>query len=241
MRLSWAPALALSLLACVPSHAGTITANSTFIGGLFGTFQVTFSSDIAGAKLIGVEYDLSTGVGGGPGKGLFLDPTGASPGYLGSQNLLALPGSGTPGFAGSTGITDGSTFFALSFNDFDSGETFNFELDIDHYIVLNNCAGLSGLARAACLAQNIGITANGSLVTADEFQGTTITFYFDTPYGPKDLTTNLETNPQIGAGAEVEGQIPEPGAWALTGTGLTLLLLSNRRRASLRHHLSRLR
>ncbi|MEP7366195.1 MAG: PEP-CTERM sorting domain-containing protein [Acidobacteriota bacterium] len=240
MRLTWAPSLALAILACAPVHAATIDANAIFIGGVSGTYQITFTSTFVGATLTGVDYDLSTGVGGGPGLGLFLDPTGAAPGYLTNLNLTSLGGAAATGFLGGSGISDGSTAFSLGFNDFTSGEAYSFQLDVDHYVVLNNCTGLTGAPRVACIAQNVGITLNGSIVTADEFVGTGITFHFLTSEGTKSISAKFTQPGQIGASAHATFETPEPASVVLTASGLGLLFWRNRRRPA-RLHLSRLR
>ena len=230
MRLNWAPCAALAILACAPAQAAFINANAVFVGGIFGTFQITFTSDIAGAQLTGVDFDLSTGTGGGPGLGLFLDPTGAAPGYLTNQNLSPIAGAAATGFLGGSGITDGSTAFALGFSDFTSGETFTFLLDVDHYVVLNTCPSSPIAAVIACNIANGLIRTNGSLVNADEYAGTGVTFHFLTPNGPRSFSSDYSPNEPIGEVANTVYDTPEPGSWALMGSGIAMLLWRGRRR-----------
>lgn len=190
MSLSCAPCAALANLACAPAHVPFIVADAIFAGGVFGTFQITFTSDIAGAQLTGVDFDLSTGVCGGPGLSLFLDPSGAAPGYLTSQNLSPIAGAAATGFLGGSGVTNGSASFLLGFNDFFSGETISFLLDVDHYVVLNTCPSNPVSTVIACNIANGLTRTNGSIVTADEYAGTGVAFHFLAPQGPRSSTTN---------------------------------------------------
>jgi len=231
MRLTWALTLALSALVCAPAHAAFIDADATFTGGIFGSFNITFASNLPGTQLTGVDFNLLTGAGGGPGLSLFLDPTGAAPGYLTNQNLASLSGAAATGFIGGSGITNGSTAFSLGFNDFTAGETYSFLLDVDHAVVLNACPSSPFAAAIACAIGNAAATTNGSVVNGAEFAGTGLTFHFQTIYGLKSFSTQFGQTGALSASGNTFFEAPEPSSWALMGSGFGLLMWRFRRRS----------
>ena len=101
------------------------------------------------------------------------------------------------------GVDDGATAFTLLFSDFDAGETFSFDLDMD-----TPCG-------------NILCQLPGAITTGSEFAGTTITGVFG---GDGYLTTSLQGQfAQTGAltaSAAIDGsapEVPEPGTMGLLG------------------------
>jgi hypothetical protein len=201
-------AAALLMPATLPAVSVTLT--SDFTGGLYGNFNLQYDSPAAGLQLQSVTFDLQSP--------LYTDPTFTSPGALLPFPFVSFGGAADTGFVSVVGAADGSTSFDLLFSDFDAGESFNFELDID-----GPCGGF------LCIP---GATTLGS-----EFAGTKMTATFS-GIGYKAATLEgvfLRTG-QHTAAATVTGDVtptPEPATMGLLGACLVVLAVraKSRRRA----------
>jgi hypothetical protein len=174
---------------------------------VFGSFNLNYTGGATGVKLQQVTIDLKSP--------LFADPTFTSPGSLLPLPFGVTTGAAETGFAGVSSIFDGTTSFTLFFTDFDAGESFNFNLDVD----------------APC--GNIFCAAPASLTTGAEFAGSKLTGLFGgTGYQSTELNALYSaTGPfkaQANAAGDVEA-VPEPGTYVLLSGGLVLLTLAKRR------------
>lgn len=226
-RLLYLPLVLAAAAVAAPTaaHADTLPlgANVLFTGGVFGNFNITNTS-APGAEIAQVKINLVNKSPSAPGQ-LFFDPTFAAPGALLPLPFAPLFGAGATGFATVSGDTDGSTTLTLTFTDFDPGEVFNFELDVDHTLP----------AGAGFLGANI---ANRSLVDGSEFAGSTVEILFKGPqiYDTTVTGTFVNQGP-IFALAQVRGEaeiIPEPSSLLLLGSALGGLTLWRRRRMASR-------
>ena len=219
--------LALFALAGASLQATPVSMTVGFLGGLGGTWTVGYASGDPAVQLQSVVINL--------GPGLIFDPTAAAPGTPAAIPFLVIAGAGTTGFTGQSGDVDGGTVLTLNFSDFDGGETFIFELDIDETAALQDCSGLGGILLSLCTANNVGIGVDNATVDASEFSGT-ISATFG---GPGFVTTTLSSAPLSNVGGplnltsaayligEVEA-VPEPGTLSLTLASLAALGLRRR-------------
>jgi hypothetical protein len=211
MRISFRNILLPSMMLVASGlHAAPVAVNSQFDGGLFGAFNLSYTSGGAGLKLQQVTVDLQSP--------LFLDPTLAPPGSLLPLAFGGASGAGATGFAGITGVFDGATSFTLLFNDFDAGESFSFNLDVD-----SPCG-------------NFFCQLNGSLTGAGEFAGTKLTTLFGgSGFNSTQFEALYSQTTAISAVASVRGDVeavPEPGTYAMLGGGLLSLVFARRRLSS---------
>ena len=188
-------------------QAAPVTLDSRYDGGVFGSFRLEYSSGAPGLQLQQVTVDLESP--------LFLDPTFLPPGSLLPLPFLQGSGAADTGFAGVVGVFDGATSFTLLFDDFDAGEAFSFNVDVD-----SPCG-------------NIFCQLSGSLTSGAEFAGTKLITTFG---GPQYETASLEglytrVN-DTSAVASVQGDVgavPEPSTYALFGGGLLSIVFARRR------------
>jgi hypothetical protein len=199
-------------------HAAPVALSSQFDGGVFGAFNLSYTSGAAGLKLQQVTVALQSP--------LFLDSTFASPGSLLPLPFFAASGAAETGFTGVSGVSDGATSFTLSFSDFDAGESFGFNLDVD-----SPCGNL--LCRI-----------EGSLTSGAEFAGTKLTALFGGSGYKSGQFEGLYTRVNaVSAIASVNGDVepvPEPGTCALLGGGLLMFVVARRKvdtsSGDARHH-----
>ena len=237
--------LPLLVPALVAGPVFPVEASATFGGGIFGTWDFTFTGP-AGLYLQQIAIDLGPAnlgfdtVPGGFGSLASLDVGG----YQGTDATTGL-NQIVPG----TGLTrDGGQSLIFQFNDFTAGETFHFTADVDNpnptLAALRNCNGLGFIARGICLLQNAATTvandallAGASVVTAPEFAGSRVTYTFGGPrYYTSEITAAFSPDGGIrvfGSSAgvldEVEG-VPEPATALLLAAGLLFVGLRLRRR-----------
>jgi hypothetical protein len=203
--------LAAALFAAT-SQAATVAGSVEFDAGaslgVFGRWTINWSST-DGIKLDSVAINLAT-------SSSFLDTTIAAPGALLWLDFSGLSGSGATSFSsitpGSAGTRNGATNFALTFNDFGTGESFSFDMDIDQ------CGnGLAG--------QNLTC----SLTNGTDVAGATAAFSFSGPggYGAGSRTATFadigSTGNPFDAAASFRAEVPEPGTYAMLGSALAAL------------------
>lgn len=200
--------IALGLLGLSAAQAAPINLNATFLGGVFGSFNINYVSGATGLQLQEVRIDLQSP--------LFTDPTFAPPGALLPRPFLSVTGASETGFTGVANVNDGSHSFSLLFTDFDPSETFAFLLDVD-----SPCGSFFCQASAA-------------LVTGPEFAGTQITTTFGgTQFKTTNLASAFTATHSLTAAATVTGdvgEVPEPQSVALVLMGLAPVMLHLRRR-----------
>jgi hypothetical protein len=201
--------LSLALIAST-LQAAPVAVDSQFTGGVFGAFNLNYTSGAAGLKLQEVTIDLKSP--------LFADPTFSGPGALLPLPFSGISGAAATGFAGVTGIFDGATSFTLLFTDFDAGESFNFNLDVD-----TPCGNILCLVPA-------------SLTTGSEFAGTKLTGTFGgSGYQSRALEALYTASGPITATSQMRGDVeavPEPGTHALLSGGLIALTIVRRKRSA---------
>ncbi len=189
-----------------PLQAAPVRVEAGFLGGIFGGFSLDFVTGSAGVQIEEVRYDLRSP--------LYLDPTADAPGELESLPFNSISGAGAVGFAGASGIFDGSTSFTLFFNDFDPGEAYLYQVDVD------KCSG-----NALC-----------AFTFGSDFAGSTITVKFS---GLGLVTTSFSDEFErlrfvpLAAGAAVEGEVPavpEPQTMGLLGSGVAAFAIVWRRK-----------
>ena len=183
--------------------------DSQFTAGVFGSFNLNYTSGAAGLKLQQVTIDLKSP--------LFADPTFSGPGGLLPLPFSGISGAAATGFAGVSGIFDGATSFTLLFTDFDAGESFNFNLDVD------------------ALCGNFLCLIPASLTTGSEFAGSKLTGTFGgSGYEGSALKALYTETGPITATALMTGDVeavPEPGTYALLSGGLIALAMARRKRS----------
>lgn len=225
--------------------AEPVTTLATFTGGIFGTWDFTFTSGPADLQLLQITIDLSptdlrfdTAPGGVFGSLTSLD-IGDYQGTDVSTGLYGiLPGTGAD--------LDNGQLLTFQFDDFTAGETFHFTGDVDNpnptLTSLNTCSGRP-LAVALCNVRNALITAQNdarllaaALVTSEEFAGAQVTYTFG---GPGFYTSEFPPGEFESAGgvrdvssSEDDVQAtPEPATFVSLAAGVLLLGCLRRRRA----------
>lgn len=223
-----------------------IEGSASFIGGIYGTWDFTFTSGPADLHLQQITIDLGpTNVRFDTAPGGFGSLTSLAIGnYLGTDASTGLaeilPGPGA--------VLDGGQLLTFRFDDFTVGRTFHFTGDVDNpdptLIPLNDCSGLRPLARAICNLQNVGITAQNdarraaaSLVTAQQFDGARVTYSFG---GPGFYASEFTGDFGPAGGLRIFGSassfannvqaIPEPATFVSLAIGMLLLGRLRRRR-----------
>lgn len=222
MRKLW---LAVCLISVSPGlKATSITGSAIFdsdsiVPGVFGQWTINYTSTDPAFRLSSVTFNLAPA-------GLFLDTTFQliSPGALANLDFTPISGGAATGFSSITPSTDnardGATSFTLNFNDFNSGESFRFEMDVDQ------CSN----------SLDPAVSLNCSLVSGAEFAGATATFVFSSINGSYTRTGTfaeiLSTNQPWDASTSVDA--PEPATFVMLAPMLIAAAARLRRRASRR-------
>jgi hypothetical protein len=185
--------------------AATVSVDAQFIGGVFGNFNIDYATGDPAIQLQQITVELKSP--------LFTDSSFSPPGSLLPFAFTPLAGAAETGFAGASGIFDGATSFTLLFADFNPGEAFNFELDVD-----SPCGWL-------CLS--------GSLTSGSEFAGSKLIATFGSPSHQPQSLSGLFTSGDcdLTAQANITGDVatPEPGTIGLLGAGLVVLAIRLRK------------
>ncbi len=244
-------AILLSLAAVVPCFADNVSANATFLGGLSGTWAISYTGGPSGLLLQSVTIDLSP-------THLAFDTAPGGFGSLGSQDVT--PTNGSDVTTGLTGINpsglalDGGTLVTFTFDDFAPGEVFMFNADVDNpdpaLATVPVCAGKSGLALIVCIAADAAAnTTNAARLLAaqtvlpNEMAGATVSFQFGGPsFDPLPLSGSFQplTLSQVVQGL-VHGNgvqsfavnltaVPEPASCAMAFGALALIGVRLRKR-----------
>lgn len=252
MKLRWALlVLTLSCLVQVLTAAPVlwpVEASASFTGGVYGTWDFGFTAGPATLQLLRITIDLSpTNVRFDTASGGFGSLTSRDiGGYQGTDAITGLSGI-LPG----TGVTlDGGQLLTFQFDNFTVGESFHFTGDVDNpdptLDPLRDCSALRLLARAACVLQNVGITAQNdgrlavaSLVTSQQFSGALVTYEFGGPgFYTSDFTGTFEPAGGIrifGSAGSIGSQVqavPEPATFVSFAAAILLLGYFRRRRGS---------
>jgi hypothetical protein len=215
---------ALCLLAAVESSWATAVSGSVGFNsqpfGTVGGWTVNFNTGDPAIKLtsVGINFGAS---------GFFIDT--ATGGFGAPELFGSFPFSPSfldslaTGFSGPINQPDGATAFTLNFNDFGSGKSFSFGVDVDQ------CSQFPG--------QTLGQVIDCSTVTGAELggSGAFATFTFGGPgYGSYTRTATFVDLPLTGnpfdAIASFSADVPEPSTWVMIGTALAGLGLRRRKR-----------
>lgn len=215
MKKVWLAALCL-FAAADTTRAAAVSGSIIFDSdpaGIFGTWTINYNSTDPDFKLSSVAINVGA-------SGLFLDTQLGNPGATLPFDFTIVSGEGATGFTSispaTAGGREGATSYTLNFNDFGTGESFSYILDVDE------CNGALNLP---C-----------SVVNGSEFAGVTAVLSVTAPGHPVhqfaatfvDRTSTGTPNDAI---ATFQGEVPEPGTWALIGSALAGVGLLRRRRA----------
>ena len=197
-------------------------------GGVFGDWSHSFSVGPLGVNATQIRILL--------GSSVFFDTAAGGPGFLLSQDVAtnSAGGTGFTGFSATGAGLDGGTQLVLSFSTFSAGKTYTHVGDVDEVVVLQSCGGLAPIPAALCVANNVAITTDGSLVTGAEFAGGTVEV---TLGGPALASPVVLTGIFTATGANVATAtwtgavtlVPEPATMLLCGLGLAALGVRRRR------------
>lgn len=234
-------ALAGSLSAAPITVSGTTTFDSGLIG-TFGDWAHTFNtSGDPNIVITSIKIDLS-------GSNLRFDTAPGGFGFVASQDVATISegGTGFTGFSASGAGLDGGTMVTLGFTSFGAGKTYSHTGDVDEnltLLALANCNALPVLQRPACIANNVIITAQNVLITADasltdgsELVGAKVIVSLGgTNVVPTQLEGLFGSTGGNTASASWRGTVevvPEPSTYALMGAGLIGVIGFARRRRS---------
>lgn len=208
---------ALSVCSSLFAAPIPVAGSLSFVGGVAGTFAISFDSGPAGPTLDQVTINLAPG--------LFFDTTSAAPGYLTWLDLTPVSGAASTGYSGASPSSaaglNGAASLTLNFTNFTPGKVFSFLIDVDETVTLPACSP-APLCQAAAIL-------DGSVVNASEFAGTTATFVFN---GVDIVPSSVPMTFTGGTGlahtqnfAAAIDQVPEPSTYLMLGSGLLLLAL----------------
>jgi hypothetical protein len=193
--------------------------------GILANWTHNYSSGSPDVSIEKIKINLNSNV--------FFDLTIAPPGYLIWQSFGTTSGGGT-GFSGFSVESDGSMSVELNFTGFNPGESYMHVGDVDEY-QHSPCARVGLLGLAACLLNS---QLDGSLVTGDEFAGSTVEVTLGGPMVayPVTLTGTFLTTGHYEAIAHWSGTVevddrippteavPEPSSWMMAGCGVAMLV-----------------
>ena len=194
-------AAAAALAIVLPAAASAATGVSFIIDGntLNGRYGFT-NVATAGEKITAFGFDLSTIPGGPQNRKFFFDTSEGPLRPYGGTNTIT-------GLASVPSVPDNAQAFQLAFNDFDVGETFQFQVDIDR---------------------------TGSATTyGNELIGATVWFMFDNKTRVEGALYAVDGNPRASQFItdRVISAVPEPATWAMmiSGFGLAGSLIRRQR------------
>ncbi|PZQ64099.1 MAG: hypothetical protein DI570_06635 [Phenylobacterium zucineum] len=164
-------------------------------------FRFTNTSD-AGERIVGFGFNLATV----PGDPFYFDTTGSGS----SQFTVSATVAAATGLVASPVVPDGAKSFSLAFTDFDAGEQFAFDIDVD---------------RILGSATVVGNQLIGAEVWFDFSDGTRALGYLRAVPGQARASTFVTER-------IINTAVPEPATWALMigGFGLAGAALRQRRR-----------
>lgn len=225
---------ALVLVTLAGSASATpinVSGSSTFDSrpaGILGDWTHTYSTGSPDVTIQKIEITLNSD--------LFFDLTSSAPGFLAWQNFSTINGGGT-GFNSFSTVVDGDVSVVLTFNDFNSGESYSHYGDVDEKVNLPSCQGLGVIDFLSCSLTVTERTTDGSLVGGSEFAGSTIKVTLGGPLvaNPVNLfgtfartdryvaVANWNGTVELGTGTGTNENVPEPSAWLLGACGLGAL------------------
>ncbi len=184
-----ASAMLVATIAAPANAAGLLT----FIidGDTFSQpFRITNNST-AGEKVVGFGFNLN------PVPYVFDTVSGGVPNTSAGVPFGAVGGSGVlTGLVGSPVVPDGAKFFQIAFNDFDVGETFQFDIDVDP----------SGVGSATVFGNQL----IGASIFADFSNGLRGSGFLEAVPGNSDAAQFVIRTVTVTPPA-----VPEPATWAM--------------------------
>ncbi len=210
MKILRSVTLIAGLLAAAAAHA---VPQLTFIidGNTFTQPYSIKNSSTAGEQVLRFQLNLAT-----VGTGVFCFDTVSNTSCNGSNNggvpFTPVGSSGaTTGLVGAPVVADGSQLLDISFNDFNAGETFQWDIDVDQVGSVDD--------QTVTGNELIGATA-----IIDFSDGQRLTGFLAAVAG------NLDASQFTVTGITTTPTIPEPGSLLLVGAAIAGLVATKRRR-----------